>query len=876
MLKEVKKYVLDNGLTVLVRSVHYIPKVSMQLWYGVGSKDERSGERGLAHLLEHMLFKGTNKLSEPDINLITSKLSGYANAFTSYDYTGYLFDFPTQHWTVGLDLLAECMRNCTLKQEHLNSEFKAVIQELKMYRDDYESTLTEEMVSTIFSDHPYHYPIIGYKQDLWNTTRHSMVNFYQKHYVPNNATLVVVGDVEPEQVYEQSKKYFGHIPTNPTYEKKEYYLNADISSQSITLHRDIALPLVMFSWMVSGMKDRQGYYLDILCWILACGRGSRLYKKLVEELGLVTHIDAFNYGLFEHGLFFIKVYLKNIKDFERVKQVIVQEINALLKDGISDEELSRAMKKEHVAYTSMFDSVQDQAYVIGETFLATGDENYIFNYIDRDVKRVKSVAHSLVENYLRPSLMHVGSILPLDERDRKYWIECQERSDKEDERILARRVREAEIEDGSYVDTVVSKAHVHFNFPQHQSATLKNGMLLVWYATDKSEKIEIVLRLKGRFFYDPPDLPGLGHFTQRMLLEGTTQYDARQLAQEFESRGMFIAVRPGQISITLLKGDLRKALELLTEMLTNPIFPKEQIEKVRSQIIAELQDFWDTPSTFAIQLAKEQVYRDHPYAQNPMGTLESIKKITREDILDFFQNYISPVQAQLAIVGDFFNFDIRNLCKETIGAWQGQKIEDIVFEPLLPVEYKEITYEINRDQVVLCFAGGSVSRIDTDYDALLLFDQIFIGGSLGSMSSRLFQLREQTGMFYTIGGSLIFGAELAPGMVLIKTIVSLENVESAKEKIKQEIENAVKFIADQELIDAKNSIVGALINSFESNHKMAENFLFLESYGLPKDYFDLRMQILETITIDEIKDAVARVLNNEQLVVIQIGRSNDT
>ena len=173
----VSKKILENGLTVLVRSSHAVPKVSIQLWYNVGSKDEKTGEKGIAHLIEHMIFKGTKKLSESDINMITQKLSGVCNAFTSYDYTGYLFDFPSHHWQEALPIMADCMRNCTFKEEHLNSEMKAVIQELKMYRDNYSSSLIEHMISAIFNDHPYHYPIIGFKHDLWSLKSADLISF---------------------------------------------------------------------------------------------------------------------------------------------------------------------------------------------------------------------------------------------------------------------------------------------------------------------------------------------------------------------------------------------------------------------------------------------------------------------------------------------------------------------------------------------------------------------------------------------------------------------------------------------------------------------------------------------------------------------------
>ena len=165
----VHKSVLSNGMTVLTRVVRTIPKVSLQIWYNVGSKNERAGEKGIAHLIEHMIFKGTEEmLSESDINDVTHMLSGSCNAFTSYDYTGYLFNMPTQHWKDMLPIMADCMENARFDKEMLASEMKAVIQELKMYKDHYVRSMIEELVSIVFSHHPYSYPIIGFKQDLWN------------------------------------------------------------------------------------------------------------------------------------------------------------------------------------------------------------------------------------------------------------------------------------------------------------------------------------------------------------------------------------------------------------------------------------------------------------------------------------------------------------------------------------------------------------------------------------------------------------------------------------------------------------------------------------------------------------------------------------
>ena len=288
----VTKYVLENGMTVLVRPVHTVPNVSLQIWYNVGSKDEKTGERGIAHLIEHMIFKGTNKLSESDINVLNHMLSASTNAFTSYDYTGYLFNIPSHHWQETFPVMADCMVNCSFKEDHLSSEMKAVIQELKMRRDNYQLTLIEDMLSTIFGDHPYHYPIIGFKQDLWTVRSNDLRAFYKKHYWPNNATLVVVGDVKPEEVFKLAEQHFGEIPANPKYKKEEFFSGKDIVSKTVTVYRDVKQPMVAFAYAVPGMREKMEHALDIGSWVLGKGKGSRLYRKLVNELELVTSIEV--------------------------------------------------------------------------------------------------------------------------------------------------------------------------------------------------------------------------------------------------------------------------------------------------------------------------------------------------------------------------------------------------------------------------------------------------------------------------------------------------------------------------------------------------------------------------------------------------------
>lgn len=867
-----KKYTLDNGLTIIVVPVHSVPKVSSQIWYGVGSKDEKSGEKGLAHLLEHMVFKGTDILSESDINLITQKLSGYANAFTSYDYTGYLFDFPKQNWETAIDIFADCMTNCTFKEDLLHAELKAVIQELKMYKDNYSSSLVEEMLSTIFTDHPYHYPIIGFKQDLWSITRENLMAFYKKHYVPNNATLVVTGDVEPEDVYEKAKKAFGHIKPHPHYVREKFHYNKDIMAKTVTMYREVQQPLVALAWIVPGMTAQQGYLHDAVAWVLGHGSGARLYKKLVDEEQIVFDVEAFVYGLFDHNVFFIEFQPKEADDIDTIIGMIYDELELIVKHGLAAKELQRVIKTTTLERLDLFESSQDLAYEVGQSYLVTGDEKAFFNYVPQDTSGLEQQVRDFIAQYLRPSVMHKGFVLPIAEEEKARWLDLQRESDLLDARVLGVRERESEIEPGVHVDEIKIKAPAPFKFPAYQSIALENGLEVLYAANNVIPKIEIVLEFPAEMYFDTPEKAGLSYFVSQMVLEGTKHYTKEQLVEELESNGISIGVDPGCITMTMLKGDLERGLSLMQEILTNATFPEDAIAKIREQLVSDIQQYWDDPSLFVSQLAREQVYHNHPYANNKYGTEQSINSITRDDLMAFYKKHYTPQQSLMAIVGDIASYDVAQLLEDTVGRWRGEMVPPLAFSAIPAVVPAQVDYAIARDQVVLCYVGLSVDRLHPDFDKLLLFDQIFSGGAAGSMSSRLFMLREQYGLFYTISGSLVANAKDQPGMVFIKTIVSLDNLEQAMMRIEDAVKNATHNITADEFESAQQALINGIIMSFEASIQTARALLFLRRYDLTPAYFENRAHEILSISVDDVKKAVASILDMNKMKTILIGR----
>ena len=870
--QHVIKTVLDNGLTVLVRESHEIPKVSLQIWYNVGSKDELIGEKGIAHLIEHMIFKGTDTLSESDINVLVHKLSGMCNAFTSYDYTGYYFNFPTHHWREAFPIVADCMTNCLFKDDMLNSEMKAVIQELKLYKDQYERSLLEELIGMIFADHPYHYPIIGYKQDLWSVAGKDLLAFYKKHYQPNNATLVVVGDVNPDEVIHLANEYFGSIPKDEKYTKKENFFHRDIASKSLTLYRDVAQPTLAYAFVVPGAIEKKDTALDIFEWIIGKGKSSRLYKKLVNDVQLATSVTTGSWGLFDHGFFFILVEPKDIKSAAEIERIIIQELEDIAHNGVSNEEFERGFKKTQMAFYSLLEVIEDQGYAIGHAYLATGDENYVFTCLEQPAALLKQQIQSVVAEYLRPTIMHNGFVLPLPEQEKNHWALLQDESDSEDEQILAARIRSTDVEPAVYAKTIKIQKTTHFSFPKPKTDVLSNGLKVLYHDNDMTPKINIILELKARPHYDPQDKQGLYTFVTEMMTEGTKNYTSEELADAIESRGMSLNVYPSGIALKMLATDFVFGLGLLKEILTQATFPKQEIEKIRAQLLTNIKQYWDDPRSFVSQLVRAEIYKDHPYSKQSIGTAESIAAISRQDLVNFYKTYISPAGAHIAIVGDVQDYNVPELLEKELGGWKARTVEDVVCPPLTITGAKEINYPINRDQVVLCFAQLSIDRKHPDFDKYLLFDQIFGGGALNSMSSRLFDLREQTGLFYTIRGTLLAGTDEEPGMFQVRTIVSVDRLAEAEKAIKNTIDTVVDSLTQEELDEAKRAVINTLIDHFATNGDIAATFLYLDRFKLPADYFDNRAAILEKITLDDMKKAIKNLLNSGKTITVRAGR----
>lgn len=867
--KRVFRYTLDNGLTVLVCPKQLAPKVSLQLWYNVGSKHEATGEKGMAHFIEHMIFKGTKKLlSESDINLITQKLSGYANAFTSFDYTGYLFDIPIANWDKVLPVFADCMTNCSFEQDHMNSEVKAVIQELKMYRDDFTWTLADGLITAIFDSHPYHHPIIGYKQDLWSLHRDTLIKFYKKYYVPQNAALVLVGDLDPESAFEKVKEVFGSIPRGSEIEQQQFYINQEVQAKTVTLYRPVEQPMCMLAFTIPGTGAKIDFVYDVIGYILTNGKASRLQKILVDEKELANSISSMSYDLFDQQVFFIEFKPKKESDIAQIKAIILEQINDIVQNGISEVEFRRALKIAQVEYQQMLESAQKQAYSIGKSFIATGDEEYPFTYCDYDSKQLYEDVVATLKHYFRETVCHTGSVLNVPPSDIPYLNQLQKESDELDTKILFGKERTTSVVPGRYVHDMHVNLLEKKPFAQPRKLEMSNGLTVLLHHSDVVDTVELILNFKANYLYDPKEHLGIGYVVAKMILEGTSKYPRGEFMDLVESYGISLTATPGQIDMSMLKDDVVRGLGFVADVVQHAAFDARDVDRIKDIAQSKLKQFWDTPKNFAAQMAVQQIYKDHPYAHLVLGTDATLKVLDRQICFDYYKKIITPQNAVLSIVGNYDPATIEATIQKQLGSWTGDQIADIVYPVLSPVKSEIINVTKNRDQVVLAFVGLSVARLDPMYDHLLVFDQILSGG----MSSRLFELREQSGLFYTIGGSLVQGSGRQPGMVSFQTIVSNDRLQEAQEAIINCFDTSIDSVTDDEFDQAKEVVINTYPTLYESNEAIASTFLFLQKYSLPFTYFQDRIDIIRAMKKEAMLESVKKILDSKKLIIVRVGR----
>jgi zinc protease len=406
--------VLPNGLKVLLKEEHKAPVVTFQIWYRVGSRNERLGTTGMSHLLEHMMFKGTKKHGPKTFSQTVQRNGGNDNAFTSKDYTAYFETFAADRIGISLDLESDRMQNLLIEPKEFASEREVVKEERRMrYEDDPVNTMVEQMTSVAFSAHPYQWPVIGWMADINSITRDELYNHYRTYYAPNNATIVVVGDFDTKTLLPRIEKYFGAIPRGPTVPTSTAVEPKHLGERRVIVKKQAELPAVFAGYNVPTLKQPDSYALEVLQGILSSGKSSRLYKSLVYEkqLALYAGGDYDNIST-DPNLFYVYAGVMPGKTADEVERALYVEIDKLKSEPVADEELQKAKNQIEASFIMGQDSIFYQAMLLGQ-FETVADWKMLEKYVASIRAVTREDVMRVAKEYFNEDNRTVGILVPL-------------------------------------------------------------------------------------------------------------------------------------------------------------------------------------------------------------------------------------------------------------------------------------------------------------------------------------------------------------------------------------------------------------------------------------------------------------------------------
>jgi zinc protease len=409
----VKEYKLNNDLKVLIIENRKAPVATFQVWYRVGSKDEPAGKSGLSHLLEHMMFKGTPKYGSQIFSKIVQKNGGEDNAYTTEDYTIYFQIFPSDSIMLSIDFEADRMQNLKLGQKEVLSERSVVMEERRLEdEDDLQNSLFEEVVASSFKVHPYRRPVIGWMSDINSIERDDLLNYYKACYSPDNAVIIIAGDVSAEEMMEKIKNSFGAIPSGPPKKKISFLEPEQRGEKRVFLKREAELPHLLIAYHTPSFPYEDSYALDVLSQILSKGKSSRLYKSLVYEKKIAVDISA-DYDGFNKDpyLFFFSATASPGKDIKEVEDTLYAEIEKIKKEAPSELEVQKAINQIESSFIMEQDSIDTEAMKYG-TFEMLGDWRLFDKYLDSIKKVTPEDVVRVAKKYLNEDNRTVGILVP--------------------------------------------------------------------------------------------------------------------------------------------------------------------------------------------------------------------------------------------------------------------------------------------------------------------------------------------------------------------------------------------------------------------------------------------------------------------------------
>jgi len=852
----IHKTVLENGLTIIVEENHRAPVVAVQVWVKAGSAYEKDQEAGITHLIEHMIFKGTEKRGPGEIAATIEGLGGSINAFTSYDYTCYHVTGPADIMETALDVLSDAIFHSKFDPQELEREKQVVLEEMRMREDRPPIALAEAVMSKAYLKYPYRRPIIGYPQTVKAITRQDILDYMARRYRPCYMAVVIVGDVEAETALSKAAAYFGQVPAKPP-EKfvfpKEPPKTAPVL---VTLERNVQEGYFHLALPGPNLLSPEAPAMDVLAALVGQGESSRLYRRLRREKGLVHTISAYAFTPQGPGLFEVAGTAPPENLREVIKEILV-EVFRLKYDPILPEELKKARTMVASSFVYSRETMQGEARKLGTFQMIAGDPLKSRAYYEAIKKVSAEDIRSVAEKYFSPKAVVAGLLAQ----------GVGEIISSEDLKDL---VEEAQLEASG-----VKPGEERWITPTLKKK-LANGLTVLITPQRDVPAVAMTLIFPGGLRFETKETNGLFRTMVATWTKGTPRHSAEMLAATIEAMGGQLEGFSGRntfgLEANFLSDYFQEGLKLFAEVALEPTFSAEELDKVRPELLSAIARQEDDPLQLTLREFYRLLFSPHPYGLNVLGDPEVIKNLTREDLQKAYHRFVRPDKGVLAIVGDVDEKKTLALVEELFSGWKAPEEpypKDQEVPPLL--EPRISTINMEREQVHLILGFRAPSIFDEDRFPMEVLNAILAG-----QGGRLFSvLRDQEALAYNVTSFLTLGVNTGGLGFYIAT--APEKRRQALSGLWREITRLnQEGVSEEEVRRAQRWLVGRYQTGLQTNSAQAMEQALNEVLGLGYRFGLRYIQKIQEVSPEDINRVAKKYLENQAYVLVTVGPVSGT
>lgn len=847
-----QKFVLPNGLTVLVHEDHKSPVVAVDVWYHVGSKNEEPGKTGFAHLFEHLMFGGSANLPGSYIKNMESVGATYLNGTTNVDRTNFFETVPTPALDFALFAESDRMGHLDISQKTLDLQ-RGVVQNEKRQDENQPYAIEDELTvkNTYPANHPYSHTVIGSMEDLNAASLADVKKWFKTYYGPSNATLVLAGDITLDKAKELVTKYFGNIPPGPPVAHEDVWI-AKMSGTHVEQAQDrVPQPRVSSTWNIPEYGSADLDYLDLVSDVLSSGKDSRLYKRLVYDSQVATSVEAAISPAEIGSQFIIAVMAKPGSDIPKIRQAVQQELDKFIASGPTPEELQRAKTGYEANLIRSLDPAFAQANLLakGQVFRGNPDQYKV------SLQRVQNATAQDLQNAARRWLsdgVYQLTILPYPPY-----------------KATGVGVNRSQ-------PPAVGAAPV-LKLPPFERATLSNGLKIILTERHELPLVNFAMLVNAGYAADSLATPGTASMTSALLTDGTDRYTALQISDELQRLGAQLHSTAGIdqsiVSLSALRRNLDPSLALFADVLLHPSFPQADFLRQQKLQIAHIQQEKSIPIFEAIRVLPPLLFGSkNPYGAplTGSGTVATVSALTQQDMVKFHSTWFKPNNATLVIVGDTTMAQIKPALEKAFGAWKPGSIPQISIPKIAEPEQSSV-YIVDKPgalQSTIIVGAVAPPRNSQDEAALETWNNILSGSFSGRLNM---DIREDKHWSYGVQSLYIGARKQRPYLILAP--VQTDKTKDALAELDLDLKNVSGSQPpnEKELKQAAADETRRLAGSFETIGALEQGVESIVNNNLPDDYYTTFASKVNALNTTDLEQAGKSFFNPNHLVWVIVG-----